>query len=175
VLENSIYVVGGWTMSGGEEPAWHGTAHVLELGAERPTWRAIAKPPFERRALSLAAHDGRIYAVGGMRSDGDPTTEVDVFDPAANTWSQGPPLVGEGMDGFGSSAYAAGGRLYVSTYSGTLQRLTKDGQSWEVVRQLPRARFFHRMLPLSDAQLLLLGGASMETGKFAELDVVDVR
>ena len=78
------------------------------------------------------------------------------------------------MDGFGSSAFAVGGRLYVSTYGGALQQLSEDDTSWRIVAQLERARFFHRMLPLSDTQLLSIGGASMSKGKFEEVDVLDV-
>jgi hypothetical protein len=65
--------------------------------------------------------------------------------------------------------------LYATTYSGKLQQLSLDGSSWEVVGELERARFFHRMLPLSETQLLSLGGASMSEGKFEEVDVIEVK
>jgi photosystem II stability/assembly factor-like uncharacterized protein len=110
-----------------------------------------------------------------MQEEGGTTTRVDIFDPSTGAWSTGPSLKGEPMDGFGSSAFATGGRLYVSTYSGKVQRLAEDGQSWEIVKELERARFFHRMLPLSDTQLISVGGASMQVGKFEEVDVIDVR
>jgi hypothetical protein len=79
------------------------------------------------------------------------------------------------MDGFGCAAFAAGGRLYVSTYRGLLVRLAPGGDAWEQVQQLARARFFHRMLPLSPRQLLLIGGADMSVGKYADVEVVDVK
>ena len=78
------------------------------------------------------------------------------------------------MEGFGCSAFAVGKRLYVTTMKGNLQRLASDGKSWEIVRQLEQTRFFHRMLPLSDHQLLSVGGAGMSVGKFEEIDVIDV-
>ena len=98
-----------------------------------------------------------------------------VFDPQSSVWSEGPKLVGDHqMTGFGASAFATGGNLYVSTYSGKLQRLAADGARWEIVRTLPTARFFQRMLPIDSRRLLVVGGANMEMGKFAELEVVDV-
>ncbi|MEO8497619.1 MAG: kelch repeat-containing protein [Planctomycetota bacterium] len=174
VLGDKIYVIGGWQLAGESENIWHKSAYVLDLAADASKWESLPEPPFQRRALAVAAHDGKLYAIGGMQETGGPTTRVDVYDPQSGKWSQGPSLIGEGMDGFGASAFATGGQLYVSTYSGKLQRLAQDGKTWEVLQELERARFFHRMLPLSDTQLISVGGASMQTGKFEEVDVIDV-
>jgi hypothetical protein len=62
----------------------------------------------------------------------------------------------------------------VSTISGQLLRLAADGASWEKVQHLDRERFFHRMLPVSDHQLIFVGGASMKVGKFSEVDLIPV-
>jgi N-acetylneuraminic acid mutarotase len=174
VLDSKIYAIGGWKLAGAAEADWHSTAYCLDLSNDNPQWKKLPDPPFQRRALAVGAFDGKIYVIGGMQSDGGPTTRVDIFDPQTAKWSQGPNLQGEPMDGFGPSAFATGGRLYVSTYSGLLQRLAADGNSWENVAKLDRARFFHRMLPLSETQLITVGGASMESGKFDEVDVIDV-
>ena len=174
VLGDKIYVVGGWNMTGDGETQWHKTAHVLDLSKKEPQWEALPEPPFRRRALSIAAHDDKIYVLGGMQDQGGPSTRVDIYDPKSKGWSKGPSLNGEGMEGFGSSAFAVGGRLYVTTYSGMLQRLSNDGKSWELVKQLDRDRFFHRLLPLSSNELLSLGGASMSSGKFEEVDIIRI-
>lgn len=174
VGDGKIYVVGGWQLRGDEKQAWHKTAHVLDLSQKKPAWKALPAPPFQRRALSVAAFNNKIYAIGGMTPKG-PSTKVDVLDLSTQSWSEGPPLPGKGMEGFGSSAFATGGRLYVSTYSGSLLRLAKDGKQWEPVQKLERDRFFHRMLPIAKNRLILVGGASMETGKFKEVDVVEVK
>ncbi|QGJ68960.1 N-acetylneuraminic acid mutarotase [Planctomycetales bacterium 10988] len=175
VLGDKIYVVGGWSMQGDEEAQWHTTAYSLDLSQPDPQWTELATPPFQRRALSVAAYQGKIYAIGGMQSEGGPTTRVDVYDPKSDSWSEGPSLQGEGMEGFGSSAFAVGDKLYVSTYEGNLQRLSKDGKSWEIAKELENARFFHRMLPFSDSQLLTVGGANMSIGKFEEIEIIDVK
>lgn len=175
VLGHSIYVVGGWMMAGNADSVWHKTAYVLDLASDTQQWKALPEPPFQRRALSLAAYNGKIYAIGGMQEEGGPTTRVDVFDPSTGKWSQGPNLQGEKMDGFGSSSFAAGSHLYATTYSGKLQRLSDDGKAWDVVGELERARFFHRMVPLSKSSLVSVGGASMTEGKFDEVDVIELK
>ena len=173
VLDGKVYVVGGWTMAG-DKKTWLSSAYALDPSAANPQWEPLPEAPFKRRALSVAAHEGKLYAIGGMQENGGPTRATAIYSPKTRQWSKGPDLEGKAMDGFGSSAFATGGRLYASTYSGKLQRLSQDGKRWEVVRTVERDRFFHRMLPLSNEQLLMIGGASMQSGKFSELDVLDV-
>lgn len=190
VVGDAIYVVGGWKMSDGDSE-WHSTAWKLDLTADDLQWTAIAEPPFRRRALALAAHHDQLYVIGGMQEEGGPTTAVAVYDPAKNTWSEGPSLIvhkseeeseeserrmsAGRMAGFGASAFATGGALYVTTVQGVLQRLSKDGSQWEVVSTNVTPRFFHRLLPMDDHRLIAVGGSNMSIGKFDEVDVIDVR
>lgn len=175
VVGDTVYVIGGWSLQGDAEPVWHSTAWQLDLSAATPQWTPMSTPGFQRRALAVAAHDGKLFAIGGMQAEGGPTRRVDLFDPDTGEWSVGPELIGDdGMTGFGASAFATGGRMFVSTIRGTLQRLSEDGASWEVAGRTPTARFFHRMLPLDENRLLVVGGANMEVGKFDEVEVLDV-
>jgi hypothetical protein len=174
VLDHKIYVIGGWNMEGGKDSVWHKTAWVLDLQAEKPTWVALPEQPFERRAISVAAHDGKIFAVGGMQKDGGITSRVSVYDPKTSQWSEGPALIGVGMTGFGTSSFEVDGRLYTSTYDGTLLRLSRDGKSWEQLGYLEHARFFHRMLPVGESELVFLGGSNMSVGKFDEVELIAV-
>ena len=184
VVGDSIYVVGGWQMLDGET-TWHSTAWTLDLSAENPVWKAIADPPFQRRALALAGYNRRLFVIGGMQNGRGPTTDVAVYNPENDSWSEGPALtphegdgendLGRRMLGFGASAFATGGSLYVSTVQGTLQRLSGDGQSWDILATDLTPRFFHRLLPLDDHHLIAVGGANMQIGKFEEVDIIDVR
>jgi N-acetylneuraminic acid mutarotase len=65
VLDKKIYVIGGWKLAGDEEEHWHKSACVLDLSAATPQWQKIPEPPFQRRALAVAAFDGKIYTVSG--------------------------------------------------------------------------------------------------------------
>ncbi|HVJ66745.1 MAG TPA: hypothetical protein VM510_02105 [Caulifigura sp.] len=176
VLGDTIYVIGGWKLGsdGEDKRGWHTTAWSMDLSARKPEWKALPTPPFERRALAVAAYDNKLYVIGGMEKAGSPTTKVEIFDPETNAWGAGPAIQGDGITGFGSSAFATGGRLYVSTSKGNLQRLTADGKSWEIARELPTARFFHRMLPADDSHFVMVAGANMETGKFDQVEIISV-
>ena len=172
VLDDKLYVVGGWQLSGdSDQSRWHDVAYSLDLSDSGATWQALPRQPFRRRALSVAAFAGKLYVLGGMNAQGGPTTRVDVFDPVAGTWSIGPRLPGGGMAGFGSSAFAAQGKLYVSTMDGNVHELAREASEWSTVAKTDPARFFHRMLPFGDG-LLMIGGANMEMGKFTEIDFI---
>lgn len=174
VMNDHIYVVGGWGMAGGGRSTWHETAWKMDLKQEKPEWTPIAKTPFERRALALAAHDGKLFAIGGITSGGDTSLETDIYDPKSDTWTQGPELVGEdAMTGFGASAFATGGNLYISTVTGSFQQLSADASEWTVVAQTPTARFFHRMLPVSDKAFVVIGGSNMR-GRIKEVEQIEV-
>lgn len=174
ILDGRIYVAGGWSLKGVKNSDWHDTAWVLDLEAPQQEWRPLPDPPFRRRALALGTLAGKIYVIGGMQEAGEPTTAVAVFDPQSNEWSEGPPLDGSPMAGFGPAACQQGGELYVSTYEGTLQRLSDGTERWQTVGRLEQARFFHRMVPLGEKHLLMIGGASMETGKFRSLKAIPI-
>lgn len=165
VLDGKLYVIGGWKLAGKEPTVWHKSALVCDLTKENPTWEEIASPPFTRRALSVAAFDGKIYVVGGMQEKGGIAMQVNAYDPKTNTWAAAPAIQGSGMDGFGTSSFANKDALVVTTMSGSIQQLLPGANAWELVGQLQSPRFFHRELATSDGDLLVVGGASMETGK----------
>lgn len=174
IVGHTLFVVGGWNMQGGGQGAkWHDTALALDLAAAKLEWRTVAEPPFTRRALSLASWNGKLVCIGGMSEKGGPTTATAIYDPAKNSWSDGPTLQGGGMDGFGTSSFEMQGRVYVTTMSGSIQRLSDDGQQWEYLGQLAQPRFFHRLLPWRESQLLVVGGASMEDGKTLALELLN--
>ena len=175
VVDRTIYVIGGWSMQGAGNTHWHETAWKLDLKQTELSWQPVPAPPFQRRALALAAHQGKLYAIGGMEKEGGPTRKVSVFDIQSGQWSDGPVLIGEdGLTGFGTSAFATGGRLYATTIHGLLLRLAEDQAAWEVVGKMPTARFFHRLLPFDENRLIVVGGASMETGKFEAVELISV-
>ncbi|QDT05492.1 N-acetylneuraminate epimerase precursor [Rubripirellula lacrimiformis] len=173
VIGDKVYVFGGWKLDGDSDTSeWLQTAYCLDLSNPSAKWQATAQPPFKRRATSVAAFDGKLYVIGGMRPEGGPTTRVDIYDPKSDSWSDGPSIPGAGMSGFGSSSFASGGNLYCSTMDGFVHRLDPSGKGWTTVAKCQRARFFHRMLPRQENELLMVGGANMQIGKFTVIDAV---
>lgn len=70
-------------------------ASVEMYDPETDSWSDRAPLPTPRQAMGAAlGADGRIYVVGGARSYSNPTPMgvVEIYDPVADSWSEGPPL-----------------------------------------------------------------------------------
>ncbi len=175
IIDGVIYVVGGWMLRGEDETVWHSTAWQMDLREPAPKWVAMAPPPFERRALALSGYKGKLFVIGGMNQKGEPTTEVSTYDLNKKEWSDGPRIPGKGMDGFGAACWNLNGKLIVSNIDGKLYKLDDAGAQWTELPNTRDARFFHRLLPLDEHRLISLGGANMESGKFTEPEIIEVR
>ncbi|MCI0540304.1 MAG: hypothetical protein L0Z50_34305 [Verrucomicrobiales bacterium] len=162
VIGNKLYVAGGWQLTGGTNKAiWPAHALVLDLAHPRAGWREFPQP-FRRRALALAALGSRVFCIGGMNSDNQPTLAVDVYDTATAQWTEGPELPAGKHKGFGCSAVAQGEWIYASAFQGDLLRLASDERSWEVVGRLQHPRMSHRLVTAGATQLIALGGEDGE-------------
>jgi Uncharacterized protein conserved in bacteria len=173
-IGDTLYVVGGWSMKaadGNNDDGWLNSIATIDLSATPLEWKTIGDVPFQRRALSAAAHKGKLYVIGGMQKKGGPTTRVSIFDPKTGEWTDGPSILGGSMDGFGSASFESAGRLYTTTMSGAIQRLNEEGTAWEAVGQLESPRFFHEISPWNGG-LIVVGGASMMTGKALNLEFI---
>jgi N-acetylneuraminic acid mutarotase len=171
VVGDTLVVVGGWNMSAGKESEWATDTLTLNLADPKAKWVAV-KQPFVRRALSVAALDGKVYAVGGMGEDSNTDHSVNVFDPKTGKWADAPKLPGDRMNAFTPAVIASGGKLYANPADGKVYRL--NGDKWEDVSAVKAARYVHRMVPLPDGKLLVLGGASKD-GPRASCEVVGMK
>jgi N-acetylneuraminic acid mutarotase len=163
VLGDKLYVGGGWSLSGGTSKAvWPKTLLELDLKNPKAGWREIPQP-LQRRALAMAVSGTKIFYIGGMDSDGKPTSAVSVYDTASGTWSDGPELPAGKFKGFACSAINQGGRIYANTFQGDLLRLAVDGRSWEKVGRLQHPRMAHRLVTAGSSQLIALGGEDGES------------
>lgn len=171
VLGDKLYVAGGWQLAGGTNAAvWPASALVYDLSRPDAGWREFPQP-FRRRALALAAQGGRIYCIGGMDSDNQPTLAVEVFDPATGRWSKGPDLPPGRHKGFSCTAITQNGRVYANAFQGDLLRLTADGSAWEVVGRVQHPRLAHRIVTAGPSQIVALGGEDGES-KRPELELL---
>jgi len=55
-------------------------------------WSARAEAPLALTEVTAAPFGGQIWVAGGYAENGRPVADVQVYDPASDTWSQGPPL-----------------------------------------------------------------------------------
>lgn len=171
VMGDKLYVAGGWQLAGGtNKPVWPANALVLDLKNPGAGWREFPQP-FQRRALALAAQGTRIYCIGGMNSDNQPTLAVDIYDTSTGAWSKGPDLPPGKHKGFSCSAIAQNGRVYANAFQGDVLRLSTDGASWEVVGRVQHPRLSHRIVAAGATQLIALGGEDGEE-KRPELELL---
>ncbi|MBS1874685.1 MAG: hypothetical protein JSU00_15830 [Acidobacteria bacterium] len=157
VVGDTLIVSGGWNLRGKAGETWADTILMMDLTAGKLEWKA-APQPFRRRALIAAAHDGRMFAMGGIDAEGAVSAEVNIYNPATGLWTKGPTLPGAGMNTFAPAACVHRGRLYVSLADGVIHRLDESTRRWiEAGRATPRIA--HRMAPAGD-RMFVIGGAS---------------
>lgn len=172
VLNNKIYVAGGWELTGGtNKPVWHSTSLVLDLAHPQSGWKEFPQP-FKRRAVAVAVMGSKVFCIGGMDSDNNPVSSVDVFDTKTGQWTKGPDLPKGKYEGFSCSAIAQGGRIYVTMFNDNLLRLSADQHSWEVVGKLEHPRLAHRLVTDGKKQLIVLGGENGREEKTPDLEVL---
>jgi len=160
VVGDKLYVAGGWKMNGaGMDSEWHDKALVLDLKRAKPTWEVIEQP-FKRRALTMAAFNGKVYVIAGLNSEGSAERVVNIYDPEKKTWSKGADIAEGPMNGFTPAAVVVDGRLFLSPADGKLYRLDEKGTAWEESGSLKHGRIVHRLVPSGDKRALVIGGSS---------------
>lgn len=175
VVDGRLYVVGGWNLQEGsaQEAHWHETALVFDLSKEDGQWKEIARPPFVTRALAAAAHNHKLYVLGGMQKSNEITQDVHIYDPQTDTWSAGPKLKSnDRFGGFAISAFATGGKLCFSGSEGVVYALNEEGTDWQPVERLVFPRSFHRIVPASEDKLLAVAGVARGGGYLANVEVL---
>jgi hypothetical protein len=156
VVGNTLFVVGGWTLRGKAPTQWPDWMDVLDLAAPTLAWKKVSQP-FKRRALIAAAHDGRVFVLGGFDDSSRVVRASTIYDVARGTWTSGPDLPGGAMNGFGPAATALAGALYVSVDDGGLFRLNTGDEWVRVGGATPR--IVHRLVP-DGRRVLIVGGAA---------------
>jgi len=162
VMDDVLYVIGGWKLDGSEEGEWHPHGWSLDLQNRDEGWKNLPPMPGLRRAGTLAAAGGEIWWVGGISDEGDTSNTVYAFDPATEQWREGPaPPVTSRIKSFGNSTFSDGERLYTSGIDGKLYALDPEANEWEVTTVSHRVpRIFHRSLPVGDGLFWTIGGAA---------------
>ena len=159
VIGRKVYVVGGWSMKGSQEPStFLENAVVFDLDQPDQGWKSFEQP-FRRRALAAAEAGGKLYVLGGLTADSEVTRQLDIFDPASQTWSVGPSIPGAGdRDGFAASAFAVDGRLTMSGMAGIIAQLDPSTNTWQAVGAWTQPRITHRVLAGLGHTVLAVGG-----------------
>lgn len=175
VIGDTLYVVGGWALSGDSNGEWQSGALAIDLGTPDAQWRELPEPPFKRRALALSHVAGRVAVLCGMTDDADLSKQVFFYDPDSETWSEGPEFPGNAFHGFGLSAWNLDGVLYAGGMEGVLYRLDEARSEWRKVTELTTKRFFHQLVPDGAGGLLAVAGASPDEGHTRSIERLSVK
>lgn len=171
VLGDTLYIVGGWTQSGPGKTMWCKTMLTMDLKAAQPEWKSVPQP-FERRALTAAAHAGKLYVLGGLTEKGATVRTVDIYDPATGKWAEGPAFPEGDAHGFSPAACSANGMLYLAVGDGTVYGLSPKGDTWEKRFALKTPRIVGRLVT-ADNRLFMVGGAGKGTN-VAEVETLSL-
>lgn len=136
VAAGRLYIIGGYSKSG--LTVWNPVATVYAYDPATDSWTA-------RGALSVAEHEGVLYAIGGYDRKAN-NAQVEVYDPVRNVWTMGAPLPTP-RDHLATATvagkiYAIGGRLD-GDYSQNLavvEMYDPPTTQWRRVADLPTAR-----------------------------------
>lgn len=86
VIDGMIYVAGG------RPPRGHDFA---VYDPDRDTWTVLPDMPTQRNHIAMGAMGGKVYVFGGRLGPSfrdDMTPVVEIYDPAARTWTTGAPM-----------------------------------------------------------------------------------
>ncbi len=165
VVDNTVYVVGGWELRGDMNAVWPEPTLSFDLANPDSEWMEMASPPTRRRALSIGIWERHLVSVGGMAENGEPVNTVELFDIDRQVWKAGPGLPDQSeMAGFGAACCWNKHGLFVNSNDGGLYRLSDDFSAWELCGRAKTPRFFHRLIVLAEGNFAIFGGANMEIG-----------
>ena len=162
VLDNKVYVIGGWTTQD--------SAVVEAYDPATDSWSTKASMHTPRNNLAAAALNGKIYAIGGW-SGSAPTTVVEVYDPLANAWSNVASLP---VATLGLRAAVVGGKIYViggwraSGVTNAVLIYDPSSNTWTSRASMPTARTDLAVAVVA-GKIFALGGAGPDS-----LDSVEI-
>jgi N-acetylneuraminic acid mutarotase len=161
VIDGKIYVAGG------RPPAGHDFA-VYDPRAD--TWTVLPELPTQRNHIAAGAIDGKMYVAGGRFGPGfnsELTDILEIYDPATNAWTTGPPMPSGVRSGMASIVvnnclYAIGGEWDRAVPSGVFpQNEAYDAArgSWRVLEPMVTPVHGLTGAALANGRILIPGGS----------------
>jgi N-acetylneuraminic acid mutarotase len=169
VIAGKLYVTGGWDLSESTPDGEAVMRPELEIyDPQTGQWSMGARIPHAFYGSSAATLNGDMYVVGGCKivgtSDECTSRDVQVYDPASNTWTQAAPYpTGTGYLGCGAISgklYCAGG-LDQATGGAITSAYSYDPASntWSPIASLPIS-LWGGGHAAANGQLLMSGGVT---------------
>lgn len=154
-LGRELHFFGGVVRRNGVYVQDYGTHWALDLDSGTG-WRTttlggqtLAAMPNPRNHMGGVALNGKIYAIGGQHLDDEYTgnqSEVDVYDPASNTWTQAAPMPRR-LGHITANVFTRNGRIVVTagittnkTEIPNVIEYNPATNTWSELRPLPAGR-----------------------------------
>lgn len=140
----------------------------------------LSQMPTQREHLGAAAHDGKLYVVGGRWTNN--LASVDVYDPEADEWSQAEPMP-TARGGFSVATvngliFAGGGEAFSAGGSCTFNRAefyNPETNTWGRIPDMPTARHGITSASLDGKWYVIGGGMGAGGATFTTMtDVIEV-
>jgi len=162
-VNGKIYAIGGSTGSN----AWYfGISTVEEYDPSTDTWTSKTDIPTARTFFSTSAVNGKIYAIGGMTTEGNHLSTVEEYDPATDTWTRKADMP-TARSGLATSAvngkiYAIGGWVGFGSVVSTVEEYDPVTDTWTKKTGMP---FGRKCLSSSvvDGKIYAIGGSNSWT------------
>ena len=175
---------------GGEGEGGVSLATVEVLNTDTSQWLTAAKLPEPRNMASATIIDEHIYVVGGHVTEGRETNSVFTCsviglidscsishslanNPPANVWYPiaCPPVVLSTCVSFRSRLLTVGGKTLNNEVTSAIHMYNPATNSWEVISQMPTARYLCLAAAPTDNQLLVVGGMTSGGAPTYSVDV----
>lgn len=164
VVGDLIYVIGGRNEGG-----VLGTVERFDPGAN--AWASCRQMPTARWGLRAVAHNGNVFAFGGIAGTGNNRMALDtveIYDPATDTWTGGPamprPRHDFGMAVVGDSGFLIGGKTVAYTQASSGPAITDAvdvfdfrTKQWRTAKTAPSPRVHPTVVAFQGLVYVLAG------------------
>ena len=170
-----VYVLGG-TVAFGGGGGGKGLSTVEVYDPRTDAWKHVSSMPTYRHMHGAAAHDGKIYALGGLGPDGDLLSTADVYDPQSDQWQ---PLAEMATARANLAAVGAGGKIYAvggeddsGNSMATVEAFDPLLGAWAKVASMSVIRCNHAVTVV-DGRIYAIGGLGVDAEFVDTIDVYD--
>lgn len=174
VHKGKLYVIGGWHMKDGKGVNWHYHGLMADLKKNPIKWEKLPSTEWRVRANSAAIVKDQLYVIGGLSDEGT-TAAVRRLDLKSRKWSDVSDFPSTNrIKGFGSAACNVNGKLVAGGFSYQPHVFIDGNSSWlPTSSKIKGKRFFHRMVPFTNDEVLYIGGANFES-HLNDIEIINI-
>jgi len=132
----------------------------------QPGWEEMPPMPTSRAVFKSVLHDGKIYAIGGLKSVNPPYgIETEVYDTETGEWSDKAsmenPCSGLSVEILNNKIYVIGGAYSAKQQYTVIQEYDIETDTWSTKCTMPEPRFNH-ISEVIDGKIYIAGGFTID-------------